>query len=48
MREAVEGVWHALTGSKPGPFELAGDEDVLPGPYRVAAAATASVAAATD
>ncbi len=47
MREAVEGVWEALTGSRPGPFELTGIEDVLPGPYRVAAAATASIAAAT-
>ena len=47
MREAVEGVWRALTGSAPGPFELTGTEDVLPGPYRVAAAATASIAAAT-
>ncbi|OXM62290.1 CoA transferase, partial [Amycolatopsis vastitatis] len=47
MREVVEGVWHALTGARPGPFELTGAEDVLPGPYRVAAAAAASVAAAT-
>ncbi|WP_290058805.1 CoA transferase [Amycolatopsis solani] len=47
MREAVEGVWRALTDTAPGPFELTGAEDVLPGPYRVAAAATASVAAAT-
>ncbi|MFJ7216814.1 CoA transferase [Amycolatopsis sp. NPDC098790] len=47
MREIVEGVWHALTGSRPGPFEVTGTEDVLPGPYRVAAAASASIAAAT-
>lgn len=47
MREIVEDVWHTLTGSSPGPFELTGAEDVLPGPYRVAAAATASIAAAT-
>jgi crotonobetainyl-CoA:carnitine CoA-transferase CaiB-like acyl-CoA transferase len=47
VREVVEGVWHALTGGRPGPFELTGAEDVLPGPYRVAAAAAASVAAAT-
>lgn len=47
MRDIVEGVWHGLTGARPGPFELTGAEDVLPGPYRVAAAATASIAAAT-
>lgn len=47
MREIVEGVWDALTGSAPGEFELTGTEAVLPGPYRVAAAATASIAAAT-
>ncbi|MDQ7803395.1 CoA transferase [Amycolatopsis sp. A133] len=47
MRDIVEGVWHALTGSKPGPFELTGTEDVLPGEYRVAAAASATIAAAT-
>ncbi|MET9000883.1 CoA transferase [Amycolatopsis sp. NPDC004169] len=47
MRDIVSGVWDALTGSAPGPFELTGTEDVLPGPYRVAAAATASIAAAT-
>ncbi|MEU4254258.1 CoA transferase [Amycolatopsis sp. NPDC026612] len=47
MRDIAEGVWHALTGAEPGPFELTGTEDVLPGPYRVAAAATASIAAAT-
>ncbi|WP_410569718.1 CoA transferase [Amycolatopsis sp. cmx-4-61] len=47
MRDVVEGVWHAVSGSQPGPFELTGAEDVLPGPYRVAVAATASVAAAT-
>lgn len=47
MREILDGVWHALTGSRPGAVELTGAEDVLPGPYRVAAAATASVAAAT-
>ncbi|WP_410171971.1 CoA transferase [Amycolatopsis heterodermiae] len=43
----LDGVWHTLTGETPGPVELTGAEDVLPGPYRVAAAATASVAAAT-
>jgi crotonobetainyl-CoA:carnitine CoA-transferase CaiB-like acyl-CoA transferase len=43
----VEGVWDALTGSSPGSFELTGTEDVLPGPYRVAAAASATIAAAT-
>ncbi len=47
MRDIAAGVWHALTGAGPGPFELTGTEDVLPGPYRVAAAATASIAAAT-
>ncbi|HET6711805.1 CoA transferase [Amycolatopsis sp.] len=47
MREIVEGVWNTLTESSPGPFELTGTEDVLPGQYRVAAAATASIAAAT-
>ncbi|MER6799775.1 carnitine dehydratase, partial [Amycolatopsis mediterranei] len=47
MRDVVEGVWNALTGASPEAFELTGTEDVLPGPYRVAAAATASVAAAT-
>jgi crotonobetainyl-CoA:carnitine CoA-transferase CaiB-like acyl-CoA transferase len=43
----LDGVWQALTGEQPGPVELTGAEDVLPGPYRVAAAAQASVAAAT-
>ncbi|MEV6826738.1 CoA transferase [Amycolatopsis sp. NPDC051102] len=47
MRDIVEGVWHALTGSTPGAFELTGTEDVLPGRYRVPAAATASIVAAT-
>ncbi|MEV7095573.1 CoA transferase [Amycolatopsis sp. NPDC051045] len=47
MPEVLDGVWHALTGEQPGPVELTGAEDVLPGPYRVAAAATASIAAAT-
>jgi crotonobetainyl-CoA:carnitine CoA-transferase CaiB-like acyl-CoA transferase len=47
VRDVVEGVWDALTGASPAPFELTGAEDVLSGPYRVAAAATASVAAAT-
>ncbi|WUH88124.1 CoA transferase [Amycolatopsis sp. NBC_00438] len=47
MTEILDGVWHTLTGETPGPVELTGAEDVLPGPYRVAAAATASVAAAT-
>jgi crotonobetainyl-CoA:carnitine CoA-transferase CaiB-like acyl-CoA transferase len=47
VREILDGVWHTLTGETPGPVELAGTEDVLSGPYRVAAAATASVAAAT-
>ncbi|MEV4057612.1 CoA transferase [Amycolatopsis sp. NPDC049688] len=47
MREIVERVWDTLTGSSPGAFELTGTEAVLPGPYRVAAAATASIAAAT-
>lgn len=47
MPEVLDGVWRALTGEAPGPVELTGAEDVLPGPYRVAAAATASVAAAT-
>ncbi|MFG1644844.1 CoA transferase [Amycolatopsis sp. NPDC049252] len=47
VREILDGVWRTLTGETPGPAELTGAEDVLPGPYRVAAAATASVAAAT-
>jgi crotonobetainyl-CoA:carnitine CoA-transferase CaiB-like acyl-CoA transferase len=47
MQEILDGVWHTLTGETPGPVELTGAEDVLPGPYRVAAAATASIAAAT-
>jgi crotonobetainyl-CoA:carnitine CoA-transferase CaiB-like acyl-CoA transferase len=47
VREILDGVWHTLTGETPGPVELTGAEDVLPGPYRVAAAATASIAAAT-
>ena len=47
VREVLDGVWRTLTGEAPGPVELTGAEDVLPGPYRVAAAATASVAAAT-
>ncbi|MFF1611786.1 CoA transferase [Amycolatopsis sp. NPDC058278] len=47
MREVLDGVWRTLTGDAPGPVELTGAEDVLPGPYRVAAAATASIAAAT-
>ncbi|MDT7803799.1 MAG: hypothetical protein QOI78_7232 [Actinomycetota bacterium] len=47
MREILDGVWHTLTGETPGPVELTGAEDVLPGPYRVAAAATTTIAAAT-
>jgi crotonobetainyl-CoA:carnitine CoA-transferase CaiB-like acyl-CoA transferase len=47
VREVLDGVWHTLTGEQPGPVELTGAEDVLPGPYRVAAAATATIAAAT-
>ncbi len=47
MREILDGVWHTLTGETPGPLELTGAEDVLPGPYRVAAAATTAIAAAT-
>jgi crotonobetainyl-CoA:carnitine CoA-transferase CaiB-like acyl-CoA transferase len=37
VREILDGVWHTLTGETPGPVELTGAEDVLPGPYRVAA-----------
>lgn len=47
VREILDGVWHTLTGETPGPVELTGAEDVLPGPYRVAAAATTTIAAAT-
>ncbi|MFJ1764459.1 CoA transferase [Amycolatopsis sp. NPDC088138] len=43
----LDGVWQTLTGETPGPVELTGAEDVLPGPYRVAAAATTTIAAAT-
>ncbi|WIX97742.1 CoA transferase [Amycolatopsis mongoliensis] len=45
--EILDGVWRTLTGEAPGPVELTGAEDVLPGPYRVAAAARATIAAAT-
>jgi crotonobetainyl-CoA:carnitine CoA-transferase CaiB-like acyl-CoA transferase len=47
VHDALDGVWRTLTGEQPGPVELTGAEDVLPGPYRVAAAATATIAAAT-
>ncbi|MEV5302894.1 CoA transferase [Amycolatopsis methanolica] len=40
-------LWRDLTGEAPGPVEITGPETVLPGPYRVAAAASTSVAAAT-
>ncbi|GAA4527137.1 CoA transferase [Amycolatopsis samaneae] len=49
MRDALTGLWHTLTGDTlaPGAAELTGEENVLPGPFRVAAAATSSIAAAT-
>lgn len=47
MTEILDGVWRTLTGETPGPVELTGTEDVLPGPYRVAAAAATTIAAAT-
>ncbi|WP_246127823.1 CoA transferase [Amycolatopsis rhizosphaerae] len=42
-------LWHSLTGEHPAPgaVEITGGEDVLPGPFRVAAAASLSIAAAT-
>lgn len=41
-------LWHELTGAalEPGRVSITGDESVLPGPFRVAAAAAASVTAA--
>jgi crotonobetainyl-CoA:carnitine CoA-transferase CaiB-like acyl-CoA transferase len=47
--DETEALWRALTGEdlRPGAATLTGDESVLPGPFRVAAAASASVAVAT-
>ncbi|GAB3577190.1 CoA transferase [Amycolatopsis endophytica] len=42
-----DALWRDLTGDAPGPVGITGAETVLPGPFRVAAAASASVAAAT-
>lgn len=50
MFEAELGdLWHSLTGKRPAPgmVEITGAESVLPGPFRVAAAASLSIAAAT-
>ncbi|GAA3531622.1 CoA transferase [Amycolatopsis ultiminotia] len=47
MQDALAGVWRTLTGDSPPEATLTGDESVLPGPFRVPAAAAASVAAAT-
>lgn len=47
MTEVLDGVWSSLTGETLPPVSLTGSESVLPGPFRVAAAASASVAAAT-
>ena len=47
MTEVLDGVWSSLTGDATPPVSLTGAESVLPGPFRVAAAASASVAAAT-
>ncbi|WP_208646202.1 hypothetical protein [Amycolatopsis thermalba] len=42
-----DALWRDLTGDAPGPVEFTGAHGVRPGPYRVAAAASMSVAAAT-
>ena len=49
MRDVLAGVWHTLTGDTlaPDAVTLSGAETVLGGPFRVAAAATSSIAAAT-
>ena len=47
MQDVLAGVWQGLTGESLPPVELTGAESVLPGPFRVAAAATSSIAAAT-
>lgn len=47
MEDVLAGVWQTLTGDSLPAVGVGGDENVLPGPFRVAAAATSSVAAAT-
>ncbi len=47
MTDVLDDVWVTLTGETPAEVSITGLESVLPGPFRVAAAATASIAAAT-
>ncbi|MFI5608214.1 CoA transferase [Amycolatopsis sp. NPDC051903] len=47
MQDVLAGVWRTLTGDALPPVSLTGDESVLPGTFRVAAAASAGVGAAT-
>ncbi|WP_326833829.1 CoA transferase [Amycolatopsis rhabdoformis] len=47
MQDVLAGVWHTLTGEPLPAVSLNGAESVLPGTFRVEAAATAGVAAAT-
>ncbi|WP_033291608.1 CoA transferase [Amycolatopsis jejuensis] len=47
MHDVLAGAWQALTGEPLPAVSLTGGENVLPGHFRVAAMATASVAAAT-
>ncbi|MEV4597533.1 CoA transferase [Amycolatopsis sp. NPDC049253] len=47
MQDVLAGVWQTLTGESLPAVSLTGDESLLPGPFRVEAAATAGIAAAT-
>ncbi|WP_409181898.1 CoA transferase [Amycolatopsis sp. VS8301801F10] len=47
MQDVLAGAWHSLAGEPLPAVSLTGDESVLPGHFRVPAAATASIAAAT-
>lgn len=46
-RDTFAALWKEVTGADPGPVTFEGDEHPLPGPYRVAEAAAACVAATT-
>ncbi|MGW4486125.1 CoA transferase [Amycolatopsis sp. NPDC004368] len=47
MQDVLAGVWQTLTGDSLPPVSATGAESVLPGTFRVEAAATAGIAAAT-
>jgi hypothetical protein len=47
--DAAGEVWQRLTGERlrPGALDVSGDENVLPGPFRVTEAAAATIGVAT-